>query len=99
MMDDIMYYDQTLQQPDAKQFATAVAKEVNGHANNKHCTLVKQKDVLKEAQVVPSIWAMRRKHDLTTNEVIKDNARLNLCGGKQLYGMNYFETCAPVVTK
>ncbi len=36
MMGDIMYYDQALQQPDAKQFANAVVKEVNGHDNNKH---------------------------------------------------------------
>jgi hypothetical protein len=98
MMGDIMYYDQALQQPDAKQFANAVVKEVNGHVNNKHCTLVKQKDVLKEAQVVPSTWAMRCKCDLTTNKVIKHKARLYLHGGKQLHGMNYFETYAPVVT-
>jgi hypothetical protein len=36
MMGDIMYYDQALLQPDAKQFANAVAKEVNGHVINKH---------------------------------------------------------------
>jgi hypothetical protein len=98
MMGDIMYYDQALQQPDAKRFANAIVKEVNGHVTNKHWTLVKQKDVPKEAQVVPSVWAMRGKRDLTTNKVIKHKARLNLHGGKQVYGMNYFETYAPVVT-
>ena len=98
MMGDIMYYDQALQQTDAKQFANAIVKEVNGHVDNKHWTLVKQNDVPKEAQVVPSVWAMRRKRDLTTNKVIKHKARLNLHGGKQVYGMNYFETYAPVVT-
>jgi hypothetical protein len=98
MMSDIMYYDQALQQPDAKQFANAIVKEVNGHVNNKHWTLVKRMDVPKEAQVVPSVWAMQRKCDLTTKEVIKHKARLDLHGGKQVYGMNYFETYAPVVT-
>ncbi len=97
-MGDIMYYDQALQQPDAKRFANAIVKEVNGHVDNKHWTLVKQKDVPKEAQVVPSAWTMRRKRDLTTNKVIKHKARLNLHGRKQVYGMNYFETDAPVVT-
>jgi hypothetical protein len=98
MMGDIVYYDQALQQPDAKQFANAVFKEVNGHVNNKHWTLVKQKDVPKEAQVVPSVWAMQHKCDLTTNKVIKHKARLNLHVGKQVYGMNYFKIYAPVVT-
>ncbi len=92
-----MYYDQALQQPDVKQFANAVVKEVNGHVDNKHWTLVKQKDVPKKAQVVPFVWAMQCKRDLPTNEVIKHKARLNFHGGKQVYGMNYFETYAPVV--
>ncbi len=81
-MGDIMYYAQALQQPDAKQFTNAVVKEVNGHIHNKHWTLVKQKDVPKEAQVVPSVWAMQRKRDLTTNKIIKHKARLNLHGEK-----------------
>jgi hypothetical protein len=41
---------------------------------------------------------MQRKHNLTTNNIIKHKARLNLDGGKQVYGMNYYETYAPVVT-
>ena len=41
MMGDIMYYHQALQQPDAKQFADAVIKEVNGHVNNNHWNLIK----------------------------------------------------------
>ncbi len=98
MMSYIMYYDQALQQPDAKQFTNAVVKEVNGHVNNKHWTLVKQKDIPKEAQVVPSVWAMRCKCNLTTSKVIKHKARLNLHDGKQVYGMKYFKTYAPVVT-
>jgi hypothetical protein len=58
MIGNIMYYDQALQQPDAIQFANAIVKEVNGHVDNKHWTLVKQKDVPKEALIVPSDWAM-----------------------------------------
>ena len=41
---------------------------------------------------------MRRKRNLTTNEITKYKSRLNLHGGKQVYGMNYFGTYAPVVT-
>jgi hypothetical protein len=35
MMGNIMYYNQALQQPDAKQFTNVVVKEVNGHDDNK----------------------------------------------------------------
>ncbi len=98
MMGDIMYYHQALQQPDAKQFANAVVKEVNGHVDNKHRELVKQEEVPEDVQVVPSVWSMRCKRNLTTNKITKHKARLNLHGGKQVFGMNYFETNAPVVT-
>jgi hypothetical protein len=35
MMGDIMNYNRALQEPDAKQFAYAVVKEVDGHVDNK----------------------------------------------------------------
>ncbi len=41
---------------------------------------------------------MQRERDLTTNEIKSHKAQLNLHGGKQIYGMNYFKTYAPVVT-
>ncbi len=75
MTGDIMYYNQAIQQPDVKQFANAIVKEVND-------MLIRQKDVPKDVQVVPSIWAMRCKRSLTENKVIKHKARLNLHGGK-----------------
>jgi hypothetical protein len=41
---------------------------------------------------------MRRKRNITSNEIKKYKACLNLHGRKQEYGMNYYETYAPVVT-
>jgi hypothetical protein len=38
------------------------------------------------------------KWDLTTEKVTKHKARLNLHGGKQEFGMNYYKIYAPVVT-
>jgi hypothetical protein len=98
MMGDIMYRHQALQQPDSQQFTNAIVKEVNGHVENKHWQLIKRKDVPEDAQVVLSVWSMGCKHNLTTNKIIKHKARLNLHGGKQVYGMNYYKTYAPVVT-
>jgi hypothetical protein len=41
---------------------------------------------------------MRRKCSLITNEIKFHKAQFNLHGGKQVYGVNYFKTYAPVVT-
>ncbi len=98
MMGDIMYLQQVLKQPDAKEFVQAVIKEVNGHMDSKNWTLQKQSNVPEDVQIVPSVWSLQRKCDLTMNKVKSHKARLNLHSRKQVYGMNYFETYTPVVT-
>jgi hypothetical protein len=86
MMGDIMNYNSALQEPDAKQFAYAIVKEVDGHVDNKRWKLIKQEDVSKDAQVVPSVWSMQRKRDLITSKVTKHKARLNLHGENKCMG-------------
>ncbi|KAL7475408.1 hypothetical protein ACHAW6_001324 [Cyclotella cf. meneghiniana] len=98
MMGDIMHLHQALKQPDAPQFIQAVIREINGHIKNDHWRLIRREDVPKGHKVTPSVWAMRRKRNLVTNEIKSHKARLNLHGGKQVYGVNYYDTYAPVVT-
>ncbi len=69
MMGDIMYLQQALKQHEAKLFVDAIIKEINGHVENKNWDLVHRDTVPQDAQVVPSVWAMQRKRDLTTNKV------------------------------
>ena len=52
----------------------------------------------KDVDVIQSVWSMRHKRNLMTIEVTKYKSRSNLDDGKQVYGMNYFDTYAPVVT-
>jgi hypothetical protein len=57
MMGDIMYLQQALRQPDAKEFVQAVIKEVNGQVDS-NWTLRKQSEVPEDVQIVPSVWAL-----------------------------------------
>ena len=41
---------------------------------------------------------MRRKRDIVFRRVFKWKARLNLHGGKQIKGLDYWETYAPVAS-
>ncbi len=98
MMGDIMYLNQALCQPNADKFVEAVITEINGHVDNNHSKLTKRADIGKDIDVLASVWSMRCKRNITTNEIKKYKARLNLHGGKQEFGSNYYETYAPVVT-
>jgi hypothetical protein len=75
-----------------------VIKEIDGHVDCNNRTLKKRSKVPQDVQIIPSVWLMQCKRDLTTNKIKSHKARLNLHGGKQIYGMNYYEIYAPVVT-
>ena len=98
MTGDIMYFHQAMKQHDADDFRRAVIREINGHVRNKNWEMIPRNQVPAGQDVIPSVWSMRRKRNLTTNEITKHKARLNVHGGKQTFGLNYFETYSPVVT-
>ena len=98
MVGDIMYFHQAMRQHDAEEFQEAVIREINGHVDNGHWELIRRSEIPQGHETVPSVWSMRRKRNLTTNEIKSYKARLNVHGGKQTFGVNYFETYAPVVT-
>ena len=94
---DIMYSDQAMREPDSAQFEKAMLDEVKAHTDNKHWVVRKRTDLPKNTKVLPAVWAMRRKRRITTGLPYKWKARLNLHGGKQERGVNYWETYAPVI--
>ena len=59
---------------------------------------MKRSQVPEGAQIFPSVWAMRRKRKIKTQEVYKWKARLNFDGSKQIKGQHYDESYAPVAT-
>ncbi len=98
MMGDVMYLHRALRQPDACQFVDSVVKEINGRVDRKHWVVTPRSEVPEDTDVLPSVWAVRRKRNLTTGKITKHKARLNLHQGKQEFGMTYYDRYAPVVT-
>ena len=96
---DVMYYDQAMKQPDAGKFAQACNEEIAAHHDNAHWEVVPRSGLPANTKVVPSVWAMKRKRRIDTREVYKWKARLNIHGGKQEYGVHYWETYAPAVVQ
>ena len=91
MSGDIMYFAQAIKQPDRKQFVEAIVKEVNGHVENRNWELIKRSNVPVGKPIQQSVWPMRCKHNPTSGEIVKHKARLNLHGGMQEYGVNYYK--------
>jgi Reverse transcriptase (RNA-dependent DNA polymerase)/GAG-pre-integrase domain len=95
---DVMYLHEALAAPDRREFVRAMEKEIRAHTEGANWKIIKRADVPKGQMVLPSVWAMRRKRDIATNEIYKWKARINLHGGKQIKDFNYWETYAPVAS-
>jgi Reverse transcriptase (RNA-dependent DNA polymerase) len=93
---DILRWKQALQEPDREQFAQAMEKEIDSHTENDNWMLIPRENVPAGQRVLPAIWAMRRKRKIDTREVYKWKARINVHGGCQEKGVNFWETYAPV---
>ena len=90
--DDTMYYHQAMHQPDAQEFIKTVVKEIVDHCTRKYWEIVERKTVPNHCDILPSVWSMKRKRDLITRKPVKYKARLNIHGGKQEYGVNFYDT-------
>jgi hypothetical protein len=95
---DTMYYHQAMKEPDKDKFLKAMLEEVEGQLKNKNFSLIPRSKLPEGARVLPSVWAMKRKRRIATQEVYKWKARLNIDGSKQIEGEDYNETYAPVAT-
>jgi hypothetical protein len=91
---DIMYWHEAMAAPDAEEFRKAMMKEVTAHTKNNNWLIVKRSQIPRNQMVLPAVWAMRRKRHISTGEIYKWKARLNIHGGKQIHGFNYWETYA-----
>ena len=95
---DTMYYHEALKEPDKDKFLNAMDLEVNSQIEGGVITLVDKATVPQDTKIFATIWALRRKRKIMTGEVYKHKARMNLDGSKQVKGIHYDQSYAPVVT-
>lgn len=95
---DTMYMHEAMREPDKAEFIKAMQKEVNDQMKNGNFVYCRRANVPVGAQIIPAVWAMKRKRRIQTQEVYKWKARLNIDGSKQVKGVSYWETYAPVAS-
>jgi Reverse transcriptase (RNA-dependent DNA polymerase) len=95
---DTLYYHQVLHEPDKHMFITAMEHEIKQHNDSHNWVPVKRSTVPSTSRVLPSVWSVRPKRDLTTGAVMKYKDRLNVDGSRQLKGIDFEETFAPVAS-
>ena len=93
---DTLYHHQAMRQPDREEFKLAMDKEIRDQMNNGNFTVMRRKDVPQDAQMLPTVWQMKRKREIATGKILKHKARLNVDGSKMRKGIHCNETYSPV---
>ncbi len=94
---DTLHYHQAMQAEDSEDFKDAMVMEANAHTTRGHWLFWEKRNVPKDQDILSAIWAFKRKRRIDTRKVYKHKARLNIHGGQQTHGVNYWETYSPVV--
>ncbi len=89
-------YQEMLKQEDAKDFISAMLKETKEHESRRHWDVVKKSSMPAGTKPIQAIWSFKRKR-FPDGSLNKHKARLCAHGGMQQWGVNYWETYAPVV--
>jgi hypothetical protein len=85
-----------LKQEDKRDFVAAMAKEVKDHESRNHWTVLPRSVIPPGTKTILAVWSFKRKR-YPDGRVLKHKARLCAHGGMQTWGVNYWETYAPVV--
>jgi hypothetical protein len=93
---DTYHLKDMLKQDDRSDFITAMVKEVADHEARNHWTVLNRSEMPEGTKTILSIWSFKRKR-APDGRILKHKARLCAHGGMQTWGVNYWETYAPVV--
>jgi hypothetical protein len=89
------HFHQAMQEDDREEFIAAMIKELEDHTMNNHWVLV-ERDKIGDTPTIKAIWSFKRKRR-PDGSLLKHKARLCAHGGMQVYGVNFWDTYAPVV--
>ncbi|MEY3108605.1 MAG: hypothetical protein RL730_956, partial [Actinomycetota bacterium] len=93
---EVYTFREMLKQEDRIQFVNAMEKEIDDHVRREHWEIIPRSMMPKDMKTIMSIWSFKRKR-LPDGTLNKHKARLCAHGGMQQWGVNYWETYAPVV--
>ena len=97
IIDNESYYlKDMLKQKDKSDFIKAMEHKIDIHERRNHWEICRRNEIPEGMKSIMSMWAFKRKR-LPDGTLVKHKARTCAHGGQQQWGINYWETYAPVV--
>ena len=89
-------FKEMLQQDDRNQFVEAMTKEIGYQKKSKHWEIVLRYQMPRGIKPIMAIWSFKSKQ-YPYGTINKHKSILCAHGGKQQWGINYWETYTPVI--
>ena len=89
-------FKEMLKQEDKNEFIKAMLKEIEDHEDRDHWELFERDKIPSGHKTILAIWSFKRKR-FPDGRIYKYKARICAHGGMQQWGVDYWETYAPVV--
>jgi len=93
---DVYTLREMLKLQDIKEFVVAMQKEIDDHQSREHWEMFLRVNIRNGAKTIRSVWTFKVKR-YPDGRILKHKVRLNAHGGMQMWGVDYWETYAPVV--
>ena len=93
---EVHHFGDVLKQLDLPDFLKAMLVEVADHTSRGHW-IIRRRDTIGDAKPIRTVWSFKRKR-APDGTLLKHKARLCVNGATQVYGVNYWNTYAPVVS-
>ena len=93
---DTYTFKEMLKQDDRTEFIKGIKVEIENHEQRYHWHLFDRSKIPKGQKFILAIWSFKRKR-LPDGTIIKYKARICAHGGMQQWGVDFWETYAPVV--
>jgi hypothetical protein len=94
---DTLTQSQMLKDPDRAKFVASQQSEINGVLKMDVFKVLPMNTNPPAARLLSSIWSYRRKRS-PVGTILKHKSRLCVAGSQQLFGRDFWETYAPVVS-
>ena len=93
---DTLMYHKGMRANNLEEFVRAMMRKWEDQLAHENFSIMKRNKLPEGATLLPAVWEFCRKRNMCTRVIKKYKARLNVDGSKQIKGVHFDKTYAPV---
>lgn len=93
-----MDYHHAMKMRDRREIIKTMEEEIRDNFKHNNFSVVHKSKVPQGTTVLPSVWQLRRKRQIKTDEIKRHKARINVDGSRMIHNVHYTKNYAPIAS-